>query len=85
MTNSTINIRTATPRDAEQIALVHIDSWRTTYKDIVSNDFLDNLNVQTRSPATNRNGFLVIRHQKNVNFRQLNRFISDYLFDFSQN
>jgi len=49
VTNSTINIRTATPRDAEQIAFVHIDSWRTTYRDIVSDDFLDSLNVQTKS------------------------------------
>lgn len=49
MTNSTINIRTATPRDAEQIAFVHIDSWRTTYRNIVSDNFLDNLNVQTKS------------------------------------
>lgn len=49
MTNSTINIRTATPRDAEQIAFVHIDSWRTTYRNIVSDDFLNGLNVQTKS------------------------------------
>lgn len=49
MINSTINIRTATPSDAEQIAFVHIDSWRTTYKNIVSNDYLDNLNVQTKT------------------------------------
>jgi L-amino acid N-acyltransferase YncA len=49
VTNSTINIRTATPKDAEQIAFVHIDSWRTTYKNIVSDDFLDNLNVQTKT------------------------------------
>ncbi|MBL7778082.1 MAG: GNAT family N-acetyltransferase [Chitinophagales bacterium] len=49
VTNSTINIRTATPRDAEQIAFVHIDSWRTTYRSIVSDNFLDNLNGQTKS------------------------------------
>jgi len=49
MTNPTINIRTATPSDAAQIAFVHIDSWRTTYRNIVSEDFLDSLNVQTRT------------------------------------
>lgn len=49
MTNPTINIRTATPSDAEQIAFVHIDTWRTTYRNIVSDDFLDSLNIQTKS------------------------------------
>ncbi len=49
VTNSTINIRTATPKDAEQIAFVHIESWRTTYRYIVSDDFLDGLNIETKS------------------------------------
>jgi len=49
VTNSTINIRTATPRDVERIAFVHVGSWKTTYRNIVSNDFLDSLNTQTKS------------------------------------
>ncbi len=49
MTNSTVNIRAATPRDADQIAFVHIDSWRTTYKNVVNDDFLDSLNIQTKA------------------------------------
>lgn len=28
---------------------MHIDSWRTTYRSIVSDDFLNDLNVQTKS------------------------------------
>ncbi|KWW17660.1 GNAT family acetyltransferase [Peribacillus simplex] len=33
-------IREATVADAEGIAIVHVDSWRTTYKNIIPNDFL---------------------------------------------
>ncbi len=42
-------IRTATPTDAEQIAFVHIESWRTTYPGIVTDEYLDKLNLQTRT------------------------------------
>lgn len=49
MTKSTINIRTATPADAEQIAFVHIDSWRTTYRGIVTDEYLEKLNLQARA------------------------------------
>ena len=49
MTKSTINIRTATPADAEQIAFVHIDSWRTTYRGIITDEYLDKLNLQART------------------------------------
>jgi ribosomal protein S18 acetylase RimI-like enzyme len=54
MTKSTITIRTATPADAEQIAFVHIDSWRTTYRGIVTNEYLDKLNLQARANYWNK-------------------------------
>jgi ribosomal protein S18 acetylase RimI-like enzyme len=41
-------IREARIDDAEGIAKVHIDSWRTTYKGIVADDILDKLNVENR-------------------------------------
>jgi GNAT superfamily N-acetyltransferase len=41
-------IRKAVPEDAAGIAHVHINSWKTTYKGIVSDDYLDALNVQER-------------------------------------
>lgn len=48
MTKPTINIRKATPTDADQIASVHIGSWRTTYHGILPDDYLDKLNLQAR-------------------------------------
>ncbi|WP_090085518.1 GNAT family N-acetyltransferase [Lentibacillus persicus] len=43
-----MNIRKATQGDAAGIAKVHIDSWRTTYKNIVPDDYLDSLNYEER-------------------------------------
>ncbi|USK64101.1 GNAT family N-acetyltransferase [Peribacillus frigoritolerans] len=41
-------IREATLADAEGIAKVHVDCWRTTYKDIMPSDFLDKLSYEKR-------------------------------------
>ncbi|WP_057914256.1 GNAT family N-acetyltransferase [Peribacillus muralis] len=41
-------IREATVADAQAIATVHVDSWRTTYKNIIPNDFLDKLSYEKR-------------------------------------
>src|SRR5215471_14604966 len=41
-------IREASPTDAAAIALVHVDSWRTTYAGIVSADYLANLSYARR-------------------------------------
>ncbi|MBP6810641.1 MAG: GNAT family N-acetyltransferase [Saprospiraceae bacterium] len=49
MTKSTIHIRTARPTDADAIVSVHIDSWRTTYRGIIPDEYLDNMNVQARA------------------------------------
>ena|SRR5437868_1833344 len=40
---STFKIRRAKHGDEEQIAKVHIQSWQETYKDLVSQDYLDGL------------------------------------------
>lgn len=42
-------IRKAVPTDAAGIANVHINSWKTTYKDIVSDEYLDSLTVEDRT------------------------------------
>lgn len=42
-------IRSATILDAEQIALVHILSWQTIYKDHIPKNVLDNLSQEKRS------------------------------------
>ncbi|GAB6256997.1 MULTISPECIES: GNAT family N-acetyltransferase [Peribacillus] len=41
-------IRHASVADAEGIAIVHVDCWRTTYKEIMPSDFLDNLSYEKR-------------------------------------
>jgi len=43
-----MNIRTATPADIPSIARVHMESWRDTYRGLVSDDFLDNLQLDAR-------------------------------------
>ena len=43
-----LRIRRAVPSDAVDIARVHIDSWKTAYRGIVADDYLDNLSYQER-------------------------------------
>lgn len=42
-------IREATLSDAEGIAKVHVDCWKTTYKNIISDDFLNRLSYEQRT------------------------------------
>jgi L-amino acid N-acyltransferase YncA len=54
-------IRTATFHDVKSIAKVHVDSWRTTYKNIVTKEFLASLSYEKREQLwervlTNGNG-----------------------------
>jgi len=44
----TVKIRTANLTDAAGIARVHVDSWRTTYKGIIPDDFLAKLSYEQR-------------------------------------
>ncbi|MDQ0882345.1 GNAT family N-acetyltransferase [Peribacillus sp. V2I11] len=48
-------IREATVADAEGIAIVHVDCWRSTYKDIMPMDFLDNLSYEKRTELWKKN------------------------------
>ncbi len=41
-------IREATRTDVKGIATVHVDCWRTTYKNIVPDNYLDNLTYDSR-------------------------------------
>ena len=43
-----MRIRIATANDAAAIANVHVESWRTTYKGIVPDDFLARLSCERR-------------------------------------
>lgn len=50
-----MNIRKAEVNDARAIAEVHVDSWRTTYKDIVPKAYLDSLSYEQRAKLWEHN------------------------------
>lgn len=43
-----MKIRKATPFDAYDIAKVQVDTWKTTYKNIVPDDFLEKMTYESR-------------------------------------
>lgn len=43
-----MKVREACIEDAEKIAIVHVESWKTTYKGILSESYLSNLSVEKR-------------------------------------
>lgn len=43
-----MKIREARPDDASGIAKVHVDSWRTTYRNIIANTYLEALSYEDR-------------------------------------
>lgn len=45
----TVQIREAVPGDAAAIAGVHVDTWRTTYRGIVPDAFLDSMDIAART------------------------------------
>ncbi|UZM97600.1 hypothetical protein OL548_21075 [Lysinibacillus sp. MHQ-1] len=42
-----MKIRKAIVEDATGIGTVHVDSWRTTYKDIIPDEFLEKIILYT--------------------------------------
>src|SRR5699024_9408481 len=55
MTGGFMIIRSASLVDAEGISKVHVDSWRTTYENIVPKEYLDNLSYSQRTELWKRN------------------------------
>lgn len=43
-----MTVRLATVDDAEQIAVVHVQSWRAAYRGLLPDDFLNNLSLEQR-------------------------------------
>ena len=43
-----MKIRKAVIADVKGIAKVHVDSWKTTYRDIISDEFLNKLSYESR-------------------------------------
>ena len=50
-----MNIRKAILKDAEGIAKVHVDSWKSTYKNIIPDEYLNNLSYEQRTDLWKRN------------------------------
>jgi L-amino acid N-acyltransferase YncA len=50
-----MNIRKAVLTDAKGIAKVHVDSWKSTYKNIIPDEFLKKLSYDQRTELWNRN------------------------------
>ncbi|ANU28188.1 GNAT family N-acetyltransferase [Planococcus versutus] len=50
-----MKIRKATKQDASGIAKVHVDSWKTTYKAILPNEFLSSLSYEKRTTLWKNN------------------------------
>lgn len=48
-------IRTAKQEDAAHIAKVHVDSWRTTYNNIIPQSYLDKLSYEQRTTLWQNN------------------------------
>lgn len=44
-----MNIKKAKLSDVQGIAKVHVDCWRTTYKNIIPNEYLDKLSYDQRT------------------------------------
>lgn len=70
-----MRIREATKEDAVGIAKVHVESWKETYKGIISKDYLDSLKVEGRmnlwertlSQTTNTDPvFVVVNSDKEI-------------------
>ena len=47
-------IREAIEQDISAIAKVHVDTWRTTYRDIFSSEFLANMSYEKREQSWHR-------------------------------
>jgi L-amino acid N-acyltransferase YncA len=50
-----MNIREAKVSDAEGVAKVHVDCWRTTYKGIVSDVYLERMSYERRAELWSEN------------------------------
>ncbi|MGX9134986.1 N-acetyltransferase family protein [Rummeliibacillus sp. JY-2-4R] len=50
-----MRIRRANIWDAEGIAKVHVDSWKTTYKGIIPDNYLDSLSYENRTELWKQN------------------------------
>lgn len=66
-----ISVRKASVNDAPGVAYVHMNTWLTTYRGLVTDDFLDNLNLEdfvnrTRGHLTQGANYYVVEIEGKV-------------------
>ena len=49
-----VEVRQATPADAQAIAAIHAASWKTTYRGLLPDTFLDTITAESREPMWNQ-------------------------------
>jgi len=52
--NTSITIRIAKPDDAYENAVCHVSSWRSAYKGIIPDEYLNNLSIEERAEKFKR-------------------------------
>ena len=55
MTTPDISVRAATVHDAARLAEIHIAAWRATYRGVMTDEYLDGLDVDRAASAWRRN------------------------------
>ena len=55
MTTPDISVRAAAGHDAARLAEVHIAAWRATYRGVMTDEYLDGLDVERAAAAWRRN------------------------------
>lgn len=67
-----MEIRKAEMKDAAEIAIVHVNSWKTTYQRIIPDDYLASLDVQIREARWRKflqegnTIFVVVNHENKI-------------------
>lgn len=55
MTSSTVLVRHPVESDAPRLADIHISAWRAAYRNVMSDEYLDGLNLETSTRGWRRN------------------------------
>ena len=55
MTTPDVSVRAATEDDADRLAEVHVAAWRATYRGVMTDEYLDGLDVGRAATAWRRN------------------------------
>jgi ribosomal protein S18 acetylase RimI-like enzyme len=74
-----VKIRLATIADAPSIAIVHVDTWRSAYRGIIPDAYLDNLSYERRTNFWHQ----AIAHPANATFVYVAEDATDRIVGFA--